>query len=113
MLPLMYLGPPSVSTSLHEDGYGTVDSGHLCLQGWNEVCILPRMEVPAVKAAVLEILRATACTKEEPNAENAQTIPWPKKEMIDTLMKEHRYVYVCQQLYPQVTLILANNLSWF
>jgi hypothetical protein len=36
MLPLMYLGPPSVSTSLHKDGYGTVDSGHLCLQGWNK-----------------------------------------------------------------------------
>jgi hypothetical protein len=96
MLPLMYLGPPSVSTSLHEDGYGTVDSGHLCLQGWNEVCILPRLEAPGQKAAALEILRATGCTEEEPNAENAQTIPWPKKEMIDTLMRVHRYVYVCQ-----------------
>jgi hypothetical protein len=44
MGPLMYVGVGRAYTSFHEDGSGTVDSGHLCLCGFNEVIILRRLE---------------------------------------------------------------------
>lgn len=34
---------PGSFTAIHQDGFGTVDSGHLCLQGANEVVMLRRL----------------------------------------------------------------------
>lgn len=31
-------------THFHQDGHGTVDSGHLCIEGYNEVIMLARMD---------------------------------------------------------------------
>lgn len=42
--PNLYLTPPGAFTWFHEDGHGTVDSGHQCLRGRNEVVMLKRMD---------------------------------------------------------------------
>lgn len=43
MGPNLYVTPPAAFTHFHQDGHGTVDSGHLCLRGYNEVVILRRL----------------------------------------------------------------------
>ena len=43
MGPNLYISPPGGFTRLHLDGIGTVDSGHLCLSGYNEVLLFDRM----------------------------------------------------------------------
>merc|ERR1712151_277541 len=43
MGPNIYITPPSSFTHFHQDGYGTVDSIHVCLSGYNEVVIVRRM----------------------------------------------------------------------
>ena len=46
MGPNLYVSPGGGFTHLHQDGHGTVDSGHLDVMGFNEVIMLRRM--PAV-----------------------------------------------------------------
>ena len=41
--PNFYVTPPASFTVFHQDGHGTVDSGHVCLSGHNEVIMLRRM----------------------------------------------------------------------
>jgi hypothetical protein len=41
--PNLYIATPGVFTQLHQDGHGTVDSGHLNLCGYNEVVMLRRL----------------------------------------------------------------------
>ena len=43
MGPNMYVTPPATFTHFHQDGHGTVDSGHLCISGFNEVVMLRRL----------------------------------------------------------------------
>jgi len=43
MGPNMYITPPGSFTHFHQDGHGTVDSGHVCLSGYNEVVMLRRL----------------------------------------------------------------------
>ena len=43
MGPNMYVTPPATFTHFHQDGHGTVDSGHLCIKGYNEVVMLRRL----------------------------------------------------------------------
>ena len=43
MGPNLYVTPPASFTAFHQDGHGTVDSGHVCLSGHNEVVMLRRM----------------------------------------------------------------------
>jgi len=43
MGPNLYITPPGSFTHFHQDGYGTVDSGHLCLSGYNEIVMLRRL----------------------------------------------------------------------
>jgi hypothetical protein len=42
MGPNLYITPGGF-TSFHQDGHGTVDSGHTCLSGYNEVVMLRRL----------------------------------------------------------------------
>lgn len=44
MGPNAYLTPGGGFTQLHQDGFGTVDSGHTCLCGYNEVIMLQRLD---------------------------------------------------------------------
>jgi hypothetical protein len=43
MGPNLYCTPPESFTQCHQDGHGTVDSGHLCLAGFNEVVMIRRL----------------------------------------------------------------------
>ena len=43
MGPNLFISPPGGITQLHLDAFGTVDSGHLCLSGYNEVLLFDRM----------------------------------------------------------------------
>ena len=43
MGPNLYITPPGSFTHFHQDGFGTVDSGHLCLAGYNEIVMLRRL----------------------------------------------------------------------
>lgn len=43
MGPNCYITPPAAFTHFHQDGHGTVDSGHCCLSGFNEVVMLRRL----------------------------------------------------------------------
>lgn len=43
MGPNLYYTPPESFTQCHQDGHGTVDSGHLCLSGFNEVVMIRRL----------------------------------------------------------------------
>lgn len=44
MGPNLYKTPPGGFTHFHQDGHGTVDSGHLCIEGYNEVVMLRRLD---------------------------------------------------------------------
>lgn len=52
MGPNLYLTPPCTYTHFHQDGHGTVDSGHVCLSGYNEVVILRRLTETRKKHAL-------------------------------------------------------------
>jgi len=41
--PHLFIASQGCYTHLHQDGFGTVDSGHLNLQGYNEVLLLRRL----------------------------------------------------------------------
>ena len=56
MGPNGYFTPAESFTQVHQDGYGTVDSGHLCLAGYNEVVMLRRLTERHKKHA-LSLLR--------------------------------------------------------
>jgi hypothetical protein len=43
MGPNLYISPPGGFTHAHQDGHGGVDSGHLCMEGYNEVVLLRRL----------------------------------------------------------------------
>jgi hypothetical protein len=43
MGPNLYVTPPTSFTAFHQDGHGTVDSGHWCMTGYNEVVMLRRL----------------------------------------------------------------------
>jgi len=43
MGPNLYITPAGSFTHLHQDGHGTVDSGHYNVTGYNEVIMLRRM----------------------------------------------------------------------
>jgi hypothetical protein len=49
----MYVTPPAAFTHFHQDGHGTVDSGHLCLKGYNEVVMLRRLTERHKKHALM------------------------------------------------------------
>lgn len=43
MGPNLYITPPGSFTKFHRDGDGTVDSGHLVVEGYNEVIMFRRL----------------------------------------------------------------------
>lgn len=92
MGPNLYMTPPGSFTHFHQDGYGTVDSGHQCLAGYNEVVMLRRMSNDR-KHHSLEILNGNAGRDDkrlydalygEPHSDaNGEKPPWPSPEAIE------------------------------
>eukprot|EP00903_Cladosiphon_okamuranus_P010291 g9742.t1 len=54
--PNLYITPPGSWTQFHQDGNGTVDSGHQCLAGRNRVIMLRRLDNEEDKHTALKIL---------------------------------------------------------
>ena len=70
MGPNYYQTFPGSFTHFHQDGYGTVDSGHLCIEGYNEVIMLRRMDDDHKRHA-LSILQCDDGRKGDPEAFDA------------------------------------------
>jgi len=86
MGPNLYISPPSSFTHFHHDGHGTVDSGHLCLSGYNEVIMLRRL-TEKEKCRALRILTGTSDPHSTlygfPHQDDVETLlGWPNKEAI-------------------------------
>lgn len=56
MGPNAYSTPPGSFTVVHQDGHGTVDSGHLCLSGYNAVVMLRRLSEERKRHALFLLL---------------------------------------------------------
>ncbi len=84
--PLIYAGVGGAFTPFHEDGLGTVDSGHLCLTGYNDVVILRRLEGDARKDAADKL---GFLLGQRPNVMGASNnlFSWPTKEKIESFKK--------------------------
>jgi len=80
----MYIVPPGGMTSIHKDGMGSADSGHICARGINEVVMFPSL-TPAQEQIVLERLQADANVSPH---ELPETHKWPTVEDISHF-KEH------------------------
>jgi hypothetical protein len=78
MGPNLYVTPGNTFTTLHQDGLGTVDSGHSCLYGTNEV----RQSIAAVDLVVLtrngvvDVGVRYLCCADCPKFINARPVPW-------------------------------------
>mmetsp|Transcript_1622 Transcript_1622/g.2385 ORF Transcript_1622/g.2385 Transcript_1622/m.2385 type:complete len:1247 (+) Transcript_1622:125-3865(+) len=90
MGPNMYVTPPASFTHFHQDGHGTVDSGHLCLNGYNEVVMLRRLTERHKKHALM-ILTGNLDRKnyfdglyQVPHGDELGEKPaWPTKDKIE------------------------------
>lgn len=84
--PLIYAGVGGAFTPFHEDGLGTVDSGHLCLTGYNDVVILRRLQGVARKDAANKL---GISLDKRPNdvMGGANLFSWPTKEKIESFKK--------------------------
>lgn len=68
---------------MHQDGHGSVDSGHLCMRGYNEVLLMRRLP-ERHKSYAIDILNKTLGSRYSPlytlphaNAdENGEKPPW-------------------------------------
>lgn len=87
MGPNLYITPPSSFTHFHQDGHGTVDSGHLCLSGYNEVVMLRRLP-ERHKCRALELLNGSSSSSHSalyglPHRDDLDpALSWPTKGAI-------------------------------
>jgi hypothetical protein len=87
MGPNLYVTPPGAVTWFHEDGHGTVDSGHQCLLGENEVIMLRRMpEEHKQKAIKLLASNQDYNLRDKPH-DAGDKPQWPTKKQIKKLRK--------------------------
>eukprot|EP00956_Cyclotella_meneghiniana_P028198 scaffold64965_cov79-Cyclotella_meneghiniana.AAC.16 len=90
MGPNLYMTPPSSFTQFHQDGHGTVDSGHYCCRGYNEVVMLRRLP-ERHKHNALHLLHRTPSSSssylyEKPH--DVVALPWwPTTEAIEQCKK--------------------------
>lgn len=85
MGPNFYATVGGSYTQLHQDGHGTVDSGHYVLQGYNEVIMLRRMP-ESHKRYACEIANRGETTFDAlyglPHADGSGKKPeWPSSEV--------------------------------
>lgn len=84
--PHAYITPAGAFTRFHRDGNGTVDSGHLCLEGCNEVIMLrPSLSAHETKS-LFKILKGKKFD-EQPHSLGG-SFDWPTHEMIEQLERE-------------------------
>jgi len=102
MGPNLYISPGGGFTHLHQDGHGTVDSGHYVLSGYNEVVMFRRMtERHKQRACRMTPGHGNAINGNEaydalyslPHWDQGQRPDWPHKKTIEE-WKEMKYVIV-------------------
>jgi len=76
----VYLTPPGSWTLFHLDGKGTVDSGHFCAAGYNEVVMLARNDPPHLRGAMKlmkrnSVVQADALLYESPHDKHQTQLP--------------------------------------
>jgi hypothetical protein len=96
MGPNVYITPPASFTHFHQDGHGTVDSGHFCLSGYNEVVMVRRLP-ERHKRNALRLLTGAYRKKSERTFEALYNLPhtdglgekpqWPDNEAIENCNK--------------------------
>ncbi|KAL9189365.1 hypothetical protein ACHAXT_009040 [Thalassiosira profunda] len=106
MGPNLYITPPCSFTHFHQDGHGTVDSGHLCLSGYNEVVMLRRL-TERHKCHALNLLTGTSEPHSTlyglPHRDGLGTQPgWPSKAAIEKCKS--------MQYYPSVFVLKPGQL---
>lgn len=77
--PNMYKSPGGGFTFLHQDGNGTVDSGHCVMEGVNDVVLLRRLSSEDLAAAISMIPGPRA---------GGIPIGWPTRETIELWRKK-------------------------
>jgi hypothetical protein len=97
MGPNSYVTPGGGFTQTHQDGHGTVNSGHVCLSGYNEVIMLRRLPTRH-KERAMEILKSGGAERynlwNEPHCASQKARPrWAKVAQIEQLK---RMKYVCR-----------------
>lgn len=80
--PNVYITPAGNFTSLHQDGNGTVDSGHFCHKGHNDVIMMQRGTEKQMKE-IENILVGQGCYDPAVPHSNGIKPPWPTKEQIE------------------------------
>jgi hypothetical protein len=92
MGPNLYISPPGGRTWFHEDGHGTVDSGHQCLSGQNEVIMLRRItDEPSRLNALHALNSGDVLDNARPHDDATQLTaekPWPTQKTLDYLRDE-------------------------
>lgn len=92
MGPNLYITPPGGRTWFHEDGNGTVDSGHQCLSGQNEVVMLRRMTDEPTRLNTLHKLNAGEdldCARpHDDTIPSVATKQWPTEGTLEHLRDE-------------------------
>jgi hypothetical protein len=105
MGPNLYLTFPGPVTTFHMDGNGMVDSAHLCLGGYNEVFMLPRLD-SAKTAYALEVLKAPQALIMLPHdmkrGDTLKAHEWPTKNMVVQLQEK--------KIYPSIFILEPGQL---
>lgn len=100
--PNLYVSTGGGFTTLHQDGHGTVDSGHCNVSGYNEVIMLRRMPECYKRLAVKLVPSqnsAVAMQRFDPlyshPHDDSGTLPdWPHVTTVDE-WKRLKYVFLC------------------
>lgn len=80
----MFVGLGGAFTGAHEDGFGTLDSGHLCLAGYNEVVILRRLD-ERHKEKAADIMGFNLSKRPNDEKQKGKVFSWPTTQMIQQL----------------------------
>lgn len=99
MGPNVYATPPGAFTWFHQDGNGTVDSGHQSLTGLNEVIMLQRLGEEQKQAALTALADGHAYGLRTKAHEGDEKPGWPSQQVMNTL-KDAKIAYSHLILYP-------------
>lgn len=92
--PLLYVSPGGGYTTWHRDGFGTVDSGHANLHGYNEVVMMRRLPMDQAES-MCDIL---GCRDAMFMMPNEQCIENDKLKECSKVWPTKRDIGTCQRL---------------
>ena len=125
MGPNLYISPGGGFTHLHQDGHGTVDSGHYVVAGYNEVVMLRRMpERHKQNACKMIPRRVGVSSNSQRDYDSLYSLPhgdkadqgdrpdWPHNKTVED-WKAMKYVFkVIEGIDGTMCLVFALILTW-